>query len=354
MQKRRVVFFGHYGLPNWGDEAILAGLLTRFDRKLWDIRVFSPFPERVSREHKVRALPPPAAGIRSFCREVFRGNFFQTLRTLKKADLVIFGGGGLFQVRPQRAFRIWSRYLQICLKYKKSVVLLANSFGPFSSPSQEQKLGKLFTKVKFLSVRDAPSHAFLKTIAIPKEKRRLATDAALLLEKTKKTERSAGILVSLRREDLSSTARAELKALCKKFQENKEKIWFLPLQSLQTQDERLAKELGIPLLKPTNLRQVRTLFAKSKFVLTNRLHGGILALLEATPFLALASRPKIENFFRSAGLSEFLFLNTLAVEPLLKKITNLMKNKKSVQLKLRQKLLSERQKTELIFPDFLS
>jgi polysaccharide pyruvyl transferase WcaK-like protein len=29
--RKKIVIFGHYGVPNWGDEAILAGMLSQIN-----------------------------------------------------------------------------------------------------------------------------------------------------------------------------------------------------------------------------------------------------------------------------------------------------------------------------------
>lgn len=72
-----VLVLGGYGIRNTGDEAILAGLLTRLGRDR--VTVISRDPAETSRMHGVRAIPMSRA-----------------LPELRRHDALLIGGGGLF------------------------------------------------------------------------------------------------------------------------------------------------------------------------------------------------------------------------------------------------------------------
>src|SRR5262245_27031749 len=83
--KRTALLAGYYGFGNTGAEAMLAALLTGLDRREPSARfvVLSGDPEDTRRRHGVTAIT--WRDLEALAAEV------------QQADLVILGGGGLFQ-----------------------------------------------------------------------------------------------------------------------------------------------------------------------------------------------------------------------------------------------------------------
>src|SRR5215203_3474935 len=81
----RILIGGYYGYGNAGDEAILAAMLRelRALRPDLEITVASGDPERTGSGHGVRAVP--AADLAALAAAI------------GESDLVVLGGGGLFQ-----------------------------------------------------------------------------------------------------------------------------------------------------------------------------------------------------------------------------------------------------------------
>ncbi|HEY4562389.1 MAG TPA: polysaccharide pyruvyl transferase family protein, partial [Thermoanaerobaculia bacterium] len=81
----RILIGGYYGHGNAGDEAILAGMLDalRALRPGLEVTVASGDPARTTAEHGVRA--------------VAAGDLPALIAAVAASDLVVLGGGGLFQ-----------------------------------------------------------------------------------------------------------------------------------------------------------------------------------------------------------------------------------------------------------------
>ena len=85
-KNKKIVISGYYGFDNAGDEAVLSGILEmlgNLDIKA-DITVLSSNPEATSKLHY---------GITS----VNRFGIVSLIKAISSADLVISGGGSLFQ-----------------------------------------------------------------------------------------------------------------------------------------------------------------------------------------------------------------------------------------------------------------
>jgi polysaccharide pyruvyl transferase WcaK-like protein len=292
VKRKTILIFGHYGVPNWGDEAILAGILSHFDQKKYRIVIVSNSPFFTKQEYGVEAVYPPPFGIRS----LLRGNFFQVFREIKKSSFVIFGGGGLFQERPPFAVHLWSYYLRIVAFFQKKILFLANSFEPMSF-KREVKVSKLFRKYgSFFSVRDKESSELLKKWGVSEIKISSATDASFLLPIFKKRGRKSGVILALREGELSNEQEKKLLKMLVSIFPN-EKISSLSMQKETARDDLFAIRNELSNIVPENLDQVRNAVASAKIVIANRLHAGILSCLSETPFLMISTRPKIAQFF---------------------------------------------------------
>ncbi|MEI7510912.1 MAG: polysaccharide pyruvyl transferase family protein [Candidatus Peregrinibacteria bacterium] len=347
MSKRKtLLIFGHYGVPNWGDEAILAGMLSQINMERWRVVVVSSNPQFTKSHSGVKGVYPPPFGIRSFFTDWW--SFFQEL---KSADLVAFGGGGLFQDSPPKAFLLWRWYFWICGLFQKKVIFLGNSFEPFKKPKNQILMEKILVKVPFCSVRDSLSAKnFPKNL---QDKISLSTDAAYFLPFTPKKGRKTEILLSFREGELSqSQEKGVIKFLQEAFSEEWKtgKITVLSMQSHQSSDEKFAKRHALPVCVPQNVLEVQERIASAKYVLTTRLHAGILASIVGTPFTAIATRKKISQFFgEKFSVFPQKFLSSTGKKKFLENLQHLPAYKKEI-LAFTE---AQKEKLEYFFPEFL-
>ncbi|HIQ56842.1 TPA: polysaccharide pyruvyl transferase family protein, partial [Candidatus Gracilibacteria bacterium] len=319
--RKKICIFGHYGVPNWGDEAILSGILSQIDISKFSITVISNDTEFIKKQHNIKSVSPPPFGVRSF----FSFNWIQTLKAIKEADYIIIGGGGLWQPRPLKAIKLWNFYLQTCLFFKKSnakIFSLGTSFSVFSEQSAEyntheykkliKKTAQLLQKIKFFTVRDKQSKTVLTDIYnIHEAKISITTDAAFFLEpeKTNITKEKI-VLFAMREGDITfEQEKIIITALKKQFK--KYTFKFLVMQSHQSHDEKFVerhKKLfkKITIIYPKSTKALLAEISSATFVCSSRLHANILASICNTNFLAISCRDKVKNFF-----SEILYENIL-------------------------------------------
>ena len=68
MKRKNLLIFGHYGVPNWGDEAILSGILSKLNIEKYRVVVVTDNLKFTKKHHGVKSIYPPPFGIRSLFR----------------------------------------------------------------------------------------------------------------------------------------------------------------------------------------------------------------------------------------------------------------------------------------------
>lgn len=341
LKKRNILIFGNYGGQNWGDEAILKGLLSNLDSARFLVTVVSSNPTWTKKQHGVSSVLPPPFGIRS----LFRGGIFKTIRAIASADIVLFGGGGLFQGREKKAIWLWGWYRLFAGLLAKKIIFVGNSVGPLRSKFSRKIVRKSFENSRFISVRDSASQKVLAELGILKEKIIVSTDAAFLLRKPSSAKRRAGSLILLR-----GDGKITADHLKKLFPALPRPIRAIAMDRV---DEGFAQSLGVSVCRPESVADLEKIISCSKILLSSRLHGGILALRCETPFILFSSAPKIKSFFSERGLGDVIFSERFQPKRVANKIRFLLKNAIRYKKVLRDVRLEEQKKVHDFLPLFL-
>lgn len=350
MDRKKLLIFGNYGSINLGDEVILFGLLKAISPKKWDITVVSSNPERTAKQYHIKTVCQPPFGFRS----LLKNSFFPTIKAIKEAEIILFGGGGLFQDKEKRAFLMWSFFLRICLFFNKKVALVGNSIGPLNKSISRLQAQQLFNQLPFISVRDQDSYDLLKEIGITETKISLATDCAFFLAPIKKaTQKNKPILLILHGEYTSESQIKKIKKFVQYLKNKKEKVYFLAMQKRVSNDHKMAEKLGIPLLEADSVKEIVDYISSAKFILSSRLHGIILSILASVPFLAFSEMPKVKGFLASAGLSKYFIQSNFSNQFLIKFFEQSRKQNQKIQTELKKAFKNEKSKARLILPDFI-
>jgi len=339
--KKKILLFGNFGRQNWGDEAILKGILTILDKKIFEITVLSTDPEKTRKDFLVKSHLFPPAGFRS----IFEINRWKTFNEIKKSDLIIFSGG-LLQDREPGAVILWSWFVKICKFFNKKIIFAGNSIGPLENKISKKLAQKSLESAKFISVRDKESKKLAISLNIPNKKIFIATDFCFNL-RAKRTKKKEGTLLAFRGDGKISVFRA--KKLAKNFPSP------IEIVAMDKIDKEFAENFGFPVFVPNSLSELRQKIANKKVVVGSRLHAGILALKEKTPFVLFSAADKISNFFDDRGLAKLVFSESRIFE---KKIRDLLKdfqkNSKNWEKKFTEIITEEGKKRKNLLPSFLT
>ncbi len=291
---KKLLLFGNYGGQNWGDEAICAGLIAALQKTKVHITVVSADPDFTMAHHPgIVAVYRPPFGFRSFFAVHRLWGFVSALRD---ADLVLYGGGGLFQDREAKAPLLWWYYTRWAKWFGKKYIFVANSVGPLAKISSRFFARAAFRDARFISVRDTDSQKILLHLGIADQKIVVATDAAFYLRKSAVRAPRKGTLIIIRGDGKISIKRIQKLLINKAFPKP------IRLVSMDNLDKLFVQKNGIKQSKFSHLTELRKNIARSQLVISARLHGCILALLEETPFVALVAAPKIKSFFIDRSL----------------------------------------------------
>lgn len=323
MGPRSILIIGNYGAGNLGDDAILGGIVTEL-RSIGfagEIQVTYGGVQSSSEIYKgLKKVPFLPVGLRSR----FKKNRKEALGALKRADLVILGGGGLFvDSESWRAPFIWAGQAAWCRKLKKPYLCYGQSVGPLKHWWSRRLTRRTFKNALAVHVRDENSAKQVKKWKIPCT---VGTDPAFswLLEEKRPIPRKPVLLLSLREwpgfkqtEELVK----EIKVFCR--HKNLKPI----LISMDVHEK--LDTFGMEIYRPESALAAFEAFEKSQMAVTMRLHAGIFAVTAGTPLIALSYSEKVKGMLQDKAT--VLSGKELSGESLRNSLKNL-KNAKNINL----------------------
>ncbi|OPY56460.1 MAG: colanic acid biosynthesis protein [Pelotomaculum sp. PtaU1.Bin035] len=164
----KVVISGYYGFHNCGDEAILYAMLQALGNIIpgLEATVLSKEPGYTAREFGVRSIP--------------RDDPRQVLRTLRSADMLISGGGGLLQdVTSHRSIIYYLGIVSMARLLGKPVFFYAQGVGPVNTAAGRALVRLVANRVNAITVRDPDSKDELADIGVTRPRVHITADPVL-------------------------------------------------------------------------------------------------------------------------------------------------------------------------------
>ncbi len=292
----RMLLSGYYGFGNLGDDALLSVIVEQLCRRYEGatIDVLSAKPEETMKDFGVDATPRwDAKAVRA---------------AIKKADIVLSGGGGLLQnATSLRSLFYYAGVIRTATRASRRAMVFAQSIGPLDF------WGKAVVKecCKHLSaatVRDARSARLLRGLVPPNVPVEQTADPVFLYEGGEESVDLAAeglgphsdplVVFSVRKAN-GLKERLELLAhAADRFaQIYGARVAFLPLGGVGDAEAStlvIRKCKTAPVLLPEcSLPRAATIIRQAKAVVGMRLHAVILAARYAVPFLAIPYDPKV-------------------------------------------------------------
>lgn len=358
---KRIVISGYYGFGNIGDEAILDAMIQQLREQvgICDFTVVSGNPAATKSMHAVNA--------------VHRLDYVQINQVIDQSDLVIIGGGGLFQdihqidisaLFTQTGFGTTS-YAEVPLMaamHQKPIMFYAQGFGPLFSKEAKTFVAFVCGLADMITTRDYDSKKLLEEIGVPGEKIIVCADPALstaavdadcvkkIFTQEKIPLDRDIVAVSVRRwvdKQVENHCIATLaKALDNFLHTNNAHLIFLPFQDFNEQDSDVVMAKAVVetmhyrdrchcLLNVYSPQKTAGIIHATKFVIGMRLHAMIFAARYKIPMVALCYDPKVQRFMHELNLNEFCFdLFEGSTEALTALVGRAWKNQAYIQQKL--------------------
>lgn len=314
MKTFRIAISGYYGFNNAGDEAVLAGIVKSLKSEAQkrdipiEIDVLSINPEETHAIHDVLSS--------------HRYRVKPLLDSITKCDLLLSGGGSLFQdVTSAHGIFYYYFVVRAAQFLGKKTMFIAQGIGPLHLPRSQKLVADIAGNANAVTVRDNDSKDLLISIGANNPNIEVTADPALLLPDLKipspQNDRTIRIGVSLRpwQADISQVINHIVEGL---------RILSAPIEIvpivMQPEADRpvmdqligACKELNHNVLPIDNVPVVSHLntvidaISSCDIVIGMRLHALIIAAGAGIPSLAISYDPKVDSFMAESAQKEYV------------------------------------------------
>lgn len=353
-----IVLSGYYGFHNAGDEAILEAIIAALRRYQPDVRpiVLSADPAHTRKAYQVEA--------------VSRLCLPSIIKTLRSADLLLSGGGGLLQdVTSYRSVPYYLGVMKLARVMGVKVAVFAQGIGPLHHHWSRHGVQKVLSGIDYISVRDAASARLLKEIGVKKTVE-ITADPVLSLEPVSPAEAAAFrettglkkssdellVGIALRPYPGEKVFDEELLAVIARgcYYLRKEfgaKLVYLPFH--RKKDLPLATRLasggisrGLVFEQDLSPGDLLKLVGSLDLLIGMRLHALIFAAVCGVPFVALPYDPKVNAFLENIGEKAAFSLQDLTLQKLMAGLHEALAGGSQGKEDMRLRIEEQRQKVE--------
>lgn len=301
----RVVMCGYYGFSNAGDEAILKSIHSDIDALDQDIAitVLSNDPEDTRRRYGYDA--------------VYRFHLWKVYRTLRRCDLLLFGGGSLLQDRTStRSLVYYVTIVRLAERMGKKVMFYANGIGPVEKPVNRRRVKLAAQRADCLTLRDENSAQELREMGVDRPDLFVTADPVFTLDGVRPEEarsvlERAGIplelpilMVSIRNwkgmDVMAPKLARSLDSISSRFGRN---IVFVVMQ--HPNDVEISRRVRDMMTQPAWLldQQLRPeelmgVIGQAELVISMRLHTLIFSARMGVPLVGLIYDPKVAYYLQ--------------------------------------------------------
>ncbi len=291
-----ITLVGYYGYDNLGDDLLLLSSLSLIEEAGHKGKVYIPAKPGISK-------PLQSVPFKMEIEVIPRFSLIGILSALKRSSLVIFGGGNLFQDETSsRSFSYYHFIAKRALKNGSNLLLLSQGFGQIQKRANFERLGSILNHPHTHSLlRDRVSARYGRLLSInaypgtdygpyvlfrqelipPCEKKKSGIAVVVLKNGTPATR----VIEILEKRGIRALAAIG-------FHNNHDNTKKVELESS-------ARRRGMEVLSPGRAwRSLVSLFSESEIVISERLHGVILALTLGVPFVWRRSK-KNDRFVQS-------------------------------------------------------
>lgn len=349
---KTVVISGYYGYENMGDEALLAAIVSALKTEIADLHIIV-----------LSARPDETAG-RYGVESVSRINVGAVFSALRRADLLISGGGSLLQdVTGPLTIPYYLSIVAMAKMLGKPVMFYAQGIGPVDGALGKRLIKLLADKVEVITLRDAASFDFLRELGVSRPVIEVTADPVfgLDLQKVKSNPEkvpetpatgSTGKPVMglfIREWQGLEPCLDALAGLADYMMDQGWEIIFIPMQypADLTPARETARRMNLPpviIEEGLGFRSLTKLISSLDLVIGMRLHALIIAAGCEVPMLGLSYDPKVSEFMDMIEQPVLRDLSGLSQETLIKAVDDILANKAAIKGKLHEKRLEFGQK----------
>ncbi len=349
--EKEVLISGYYGFKNSGDDALLKAITDDLKAKspYRKIVVLSKNPEETKKTYNVSAIN--------------RLNPFSVISHMRKAELLISGGGTLIQDATSTKSLIY--YLSVISTAKllgMKVMLYANGIGPVVSDKNKILTKKVLNKTDCITLRDEKSFEVLKALGVTEPCIKITADPVFTIKASGKSNgekilKRNGIpagkkLLGISLRYWKNQDPEFVKKLAFSIDEicRKHSLFpvFLPLQPKDTEIcENVASLLNtknVILTERLFIDDMLSVIGNFDLAIGMRLHMLIYSAKCSVPIIGISYDPKINAFMDYAKQDRCVFAENIDENELIKNASEIFANYEKIKGEL---ILTAEKMTEL-------
>lgn len=338
MSLKNVLISGYYGFNNTGDEAMIETMSTLLAKRDYGLIVLSSNPDRTKELYNVQAYDRYKLG--------------EVIKALKKCDMVVSGGGTLFQdVTSKKS--IWYYLGIVCLAQLmgKKVCVAYQGMGPLETKLYRKMTKKILNRksVKLVALRDEFAINLAKELGIKEDKISFSSDMVFMMQPPAK-ERCLKILndnvhglkegqklIGLSVREWKDKDRTDLFAeIADKLVEKYDaRIVFFPFH--KPKDAEISKIIMHKMKHEESAVLMPNRYLPSEILGTMglmdvnigvRLHSLVFSAVMNVPTIGISYDPKIDGFLEMINMTPVCTYEDISVEKILDHVDSFMENEK--------------------------
>ncbi|MBP2027969.1 polysaccharide pyruvyl transferase CsaB [Acetoanaerobium pronyense] len=339
----KILISGYYGFNNIGDEAILKGLIEGVKRifENVDIVVLSQYPDFTAKKHNVRSIKRTSIG--------------DMFREMKDMDILVSGGGSLFQdVTSKRSIAYYLGIIWLAKRiFKKKVMIYSQGIGPVNKKYNRWMLRQILNSVDVINVRDEKSKLELQTIGVKKDilvttdtvfgiKRPCLSKGKEVLTKMDRYKDKQYIGISVRPWKNNHDITREVAKLCGKIiTELNHTPVLIPfhfhkdlklMENIKKEVDELYRDKVVLMDEYLYVDEYLSLIGNMDIMVAMRLHGLIFSVLMGVYPVGISYDPKIQSFMHMMNRCDALDVEHINADILFEELKEAIKeNSKNVE-----------------------
>ncbi|MGR6837139.1 polysaccharide pyruvyl transferase CsaB [Syntrophomonas erecta] len=305
----KIALSGYYGFDNAGDEALLSAITSTIKRlePSANFVVLSGYPGKTARLHGLRA--------------VNRINPFSVTREIRGSDLLISGGGSLFQdVTGPFSLPYYISIVALAKLLRKPVIFYAQGVGPINRRYSKLLMRWIANQVDIITLRDDDSLQLLQRIGVTRPPTLVTADPVFTLQPGEQDEHtmkklleqvgihsSSLVGVSVRQWTPLEGYQTRLASLLDRLVRTGLQVVFIPMEypadiAESVKVSHLMQEKSLVLDRQFSSQEHLALISHLHLMIGMRLHSLIFAASQQIPFLGISYDPKIDAFLKLFNL----------------------------------------------------
>lgn len=331
---KNVLISGYYGFNNTGDEAMIETMSTLLAKRDYGLIVLSSNPERTKELYNVQAYD--------------RYKISEVIKAIKKSDLVVSGGGTLFQdVTSKKSIWYYLGIVWLAQFLGKRVCVAYQGLGPLNTNLYRKMTKKILNKksIKLVALRDEHAIQFAKELGIHEDKIVFSSDMIFMMNPPQK-ERCMKILndnvhgykngqklIGLSIREWKDKDRTDLFALLadKLVEKYDARIVFFPFH--KPKDAEISKIIMHKMKHEDAAVLMPNRYLPSEILGTMglmdvnigvRLHALVFSAVMNVPTIGISYDPKIDGFLELINMTPVCTYDEIAVDKIINYVENFM------------------------------